>query len=399
MRKGNHISLAPGGQKPAPLRLAAAAEAPRRSPRVGDDLTRSEGPAGSYLSSLRPSGRRSMRARLDLAAGIMRPGSDADTFPWEELSFDHVDRVLRRLSFTGASASTINLTLAALRQTAARARHQKLISFETLEAIRALKGVRSESLPRGRMLRPEEKEALFLTCAAGGGARGRRDACLVSLLCGAGLRREEAAALRLADCDLAGRRIRVRGKGGREALVPLEQDVADALSDWVRARGRAAGPLLAPVSHGGRVLAGRGLTGQAVYLIVLRLAESAGLEHCTPHDLRRTFISELWDSADASTVKELARHRSVSTSTRYDRRGERAKAEAVEQVYVPYVKPLAPRGRRAPRRKKKGRRARPSNLMAAGKPVLLELARAHGAEVSAEMTKEQIVAAIREKTT
>jgi integrase len=399
--------LVQAGQKAAAPRPAAVPEVPRRRARVGDDLTHSEGPAGSYLSALRPSGRRSMRARLDLAAGLMLPGSDADTFPWETLSFDLVDRVRRRLSFEGKSDSTINLVLAAVRQTARRARLQRLISPETLEAICSVPGVRTESLPRGRMLQAEEKEELFRVCAAGGGARGRRDACLLALLGGAGLRREEAAALRLADCDLAGRRVRVRGKGGREGIVPLEHDVAQAVTDWVRARGRWPGPLLVPVSHGGRVLQGRGLTGQAVYLIVLRLASSAGLEHLTPHDLRRTFISDLWDSADASTVKELARHRSVSTSTRYDRRGERAKAAAIEEVYVPYVRPPArrvtpapfkPRPRRRPRKGKKGRGGRPrmGMLEARSRGELVALATAHRCEFEEKATRAELARLIRE---
>jgi integrase/recombinase XerD len=406
MRKANHISFAEGSPALAArgsLRAVAAPKRPARRVRSGDAISTSDTPAGSYLSRLRESGRRSVRSRLDRAAGIITPGANADTFPWGTLTFSDVDRVRSRLQFDGASSAYVNLTLTALRQTAAVARRQGLIGADELDSIRGVRAPRSESFPRGRMLQREEKEALFCLCSADSSARGRRDAALLALLAGAGLRREEAATLRLADCDSSTRRLRVRGKGGTAAVVPLKEETAQALSDWIRVRGRASGFLLAPVSRSGRVLRPEeGMTAQAIYLVVRRLADAADLSYCTPHDLRRTFISELWDSgADASTVQKSARHRNISTSQRYDRRGETAVAEAVEQVYVPYRKPPThPRPRRAQRSKKKrGRRNGVSDLKAGRKSQLTLLARAHGAQVMPEMTKDQLVEAIREKTT
>jgi site-specific recombinase XerD len=58
----------------------------------------------------------------------------------------------------------------------------------------------------------------------------------------------------------------------------------------------------------------------------------------TPHDLRRTFISNLLDAGvDLSTSSELAGHRDPRTTKRYDRRGEATHKQAVDKLHVPYV--------------------------------------------------------------
>jgi len=358
MRKGIHIHSAEAPASPRRLR-AVPAPAERRRERFGDRLSDLSNPAGAYLGRIEKSGRRSMRSRLDRAARIILTGSSVETFPWGELSYEDVVRVRTRLSFEGLSAATINLTLIALRRVAREARRGKLMTPEAEAAIREVEPVRAEASLRGRMLTPAERRRLFAACARAAGARGRRDACIVALLLGAGLRRDECAGLPLGAVESGGRRLRVTGKGGKETVLPLHAEAASAVRDWLRVRGQGAGALLAPVSWSGRVRAGLALSGQDVYRVVLRLAAEAGIERCTPHDLRRTFISELLDKTDEFTAQRLARHANSSTTGRYDRRGEREAERAVRSLYVPYLRPpTRPRPKRTPRKAKKKFRRR-----------------------------------------
>jgi site-specific recombinase XerD len=87
------------------------------------------------------------------------------------------------------------------------------------------------------------------------------------------------------------------------------------------------------------ITAGRRMTDQAVYHILANRAKRAGVFHFSPHDMRRTFVSDLLDAgADIATVSKMAGHANVQTTARYDRRGEAAKQKAATLLTIPYLK-------------------------------------------------------------
>jgi site-specific recombinase XerD len=200
--------------------------------------------------------------------------------------------------------------------------------------------VRGSTLPAGRALSSGELRALFRACADDARPSGTRDAAILALAYGAGLRRSEIVALDLdhLDPDTGAITIR-RAKGGKDRIAYVANGALDALRDWLSIRGVGDwGPLLWPVNKSGRVMRHR-LTDQAIYSVMRRRAADAGIATFSPHDCRRTFVGDLLENGvDLATVKEMAGHANVQTTARYDRRGEAAKRKASGALSVPYVR-------------------------------------------------------------
>jgi site-specific recombinase XerD len=200
--------------------------------------------------------------------------------------------------------------------------------------------VKGETLPAGRHITAGEIKALFNVCINDNSPSGYRDAAILGLLAGCGLRRAEVVVLDLADYDELTGELKITGKRNKQRLAYLTNGAADALNDWLAIRGKGEGALFMAINKGGNIQPGR-LTDQSVYDMLLRRAIQAGIEPLSPHDLRRTFIGELLDAgADIATVSFLAGHQNVNTTARYDRRPEQAKRKAAELLHVPYIKRL-----------------------------------------------------------
>jgi site-specific recombinase XerD len=291
--------------------------------------------AAVYLASLAPGSRRTMAQALDTIAGLAG-GTDSLSLPWHLLRAAHTAAIRAKLAEQFAAARA-NKMLSALRGVLKAAWRLGQLDGHSYQRAVDVPAVKGSTLPRGRSLEPGELRALFAACAADDSPAGKRDAALLAVLYGAGLRRSEAAALVLDNYNQGTGELRVEsGKGNKARLVYVANGGKRAVDTWLAVRGNEPGPLFVPINKAGNVVH-RALTDQAVYNCLVKRGEQAGLPHFSPHDMRRSFVSDLLDSgADISTVQKLAGHANVNTTQRYDRRDEHTKKRAAELLHVPY---------------------------------------------------------------
>lgn len=295
-------------------------------------------PAAVYLAQLGPSSQQTMRHYLNKIASILTSGRcDADTLNWAALRYQHT-AALRVVLVEQFRAPTANLMLCALRRVLKEALRLDLLDAKDYARAVDVATIKVTKKMRGRALTQNEIAALMNVCQTDPTSTGARDAALIAILRGSGLRRREVVNLDLGDFNPKSGALEVRsGKGGKDRTVYLPSGAIGVVSDWVVVRSNASGALLCPVSKSKRVMRRR-MTPQAVLFVLQKRATQAGVAAFSAHDFRRTFISDLLDAGvDIVTVQRLAGHADPATTSRYDRRGEAALRQAVQVLHFPHV--------------------------------------------------------------
>ena len=178
----------------------------------------------------------------------------------------------------------------------------------------------SRRLPKSLTL----DEVLALLEAAGGdsptdGPLTLRNRALLELLYSTGARISEAVGLDVDDIDTEARSVLLRGKGGKQRLVPIGRPAVQALEAYL-VRGR---PDLARRGRGTPAIflnaRGGQLSRQSAWQVLHDAAEEAGITRdVSPHTLRHSFATHLLDGgADVRVVQELLGHASVTTTQIY----------------------------------------------------------------------------------
>lgn len=171
------------------------------------------------------------------------------------------------------------------------------------------------------VLTPRQTRSLIESVDATAGPLWQRDRALLELLYGAGLRATEVSTLGERDLNATLAVVVVMGKGRKQRLVPIGRPALESIESYQRDLRPVLIGDAAPAQHEGRLLlsrSGRPLERVAVWQIVRRCAERAGIAGVHPHMLRHSFATHmLAGGADLRVVQELLGHADIATTQVY----------------------------------------------------------------------------------
>jgi integrase/recombinase XerD len=303
--------------------------------------SRSEQPAAAALSRRRPGRPRRVAAPLSrhLEAFLEMLAAERGAAPLTLGAYRHDlgdfsgFLAARAVDLAGADEAALHAYLAspAVAALAPRSLARRISAIRQFYKFLLSDGVRQDDPTSGldtpRLGRPlpkflSETEVAALLTAVGTppGAEMVRLACLLELLYATGLRVSELVSLPLAAAQRNPRFLLVRGKGGRERVVPLGEPGRQALARYLDRRGdflpnRRTSPWLFP----SRSASGH-LTRQRCGQLLKTLAAGAGLDpgRLSPHVLRHAFASHLLDrGADLRSVQQMLGHADIATTQIY----------------------------------------------------------------------------------
>lgn len=233
----------------------------------------------------------------------------------------HLEGVLSGWAETGLGASTAARKLSALKQYCLFAQSEGLRADNPVHRLRAPKA--PKPLPKG--MSRDEVDALLDRAAHDTSPKGLRLIAMLEILYAAGLRVSELVSLTLRQAQRRDHCLMIKGKGGRERLVPLTKPALEAISAWLDVRDTTlpgaleakarAKPFLFP----GSAKSGH-ITRERFAQMLKDLARDAGLQpsRISPHVLRHAFATHLLEGgADLRAVQTLLGHADISTTQIY----------------------------------------------------------------------------------
>ena len=233
------------------------------------------------------------------------------------LSLQAVDADLIRdwmesLMDKGNTASTINKKLSALRSFYRFSLKRGLVEKDPAHVVTGPK----KSKPLPQFLREGEMDKLLDQLEWGNDYKDVRARTILLLLYEAGLRRSELTGLNDSNIDFNERQLKVTGKRNKQRIIPVGEELAEALSKYIAMRDEQF-----ENSEGAVFLDDKGgrITGAQVYNIVRKnLSLVTSLKKRSPHVLRHSFATAMLNNgAGLESIKNLLGHESVSTTEIY----------------------------------------------------------------------------------
>lgn len=297
----------------------------------------SRNPLTLYLARLAPSSQLTMRYVLqDAADRLGFEEINLEDIDWHLLQPEHVMALVAVLREDGYAPNTSSLYVNAVRGVMNEAWRISLISQEHLLKMRSVKATAGTRLSQGRNLRRTLIRELMDVCAADPRPQGLRDAAVIGILYGSGMRKSESVNLDLAQVNFAERSLRVMGKGNKELIKYAPAWAFAKLQAWLEFRrehlkeGEQDDNFLFNRIRRGSHITRERITKHAIYYIARQRGEQVGVK-IMPHDFRRSFITRVIEEHDLSIAQKLAHHTNIQTTASYDMRDDNERRRAVDR--------------------------------------------------------------------
>ena len=226
--------------------------------------------------------------------------------------------------------------LAALKGVACRLWVNNILSTLDYELLLRVKSVRGSRLTRGRALSRQEVDEVFSGLKQSASSASYRDRAMLSVMVECGLRHAEVAGLLYQNVHLDEEDpyLTIIGKGNKERICFIPERTVELLREWFMIRRDFEGYCFTNVDKHDNVYK-IPLSTHRVWEITKELCEQLDMKSWSPHDMRRTFATNLFNlGVDIVTVKDLMGHSNVATTQRYDKRGADKMKAAVKKLNV-----------------------------------------------------------------
>jgi len=225
----------------------------------------------------------------------------------------HIRAWVVQLMQEGIKPKSINRKIVSLRTFYKFAISREAIQQNPTQKIKALKV--SKDLPQ--FVQEKEMDNLLNLLEFPDDFEGSRDALIMELLYGTGIRLAELLNLKYSDFNLSSKTIRILGKGNKERIIPFHSKILERLNNYISHKnkmfiGNEAGPLIVSIN------------GNDAYPMMINritkkyLNQVTTISKTSPHVLRHTFATHLLNKgADLNAVKDLLGHSSLAATQVY----------------------------------------------------------------------------------
>lgn len=289
-------------------------------------------PCALYLGRLSPTSRSSIASQLNSVAKLMNWPDDYGSY-FAKIDYQQALVIRTILTNAGWQPRSVNRAMIAIRciiKVAVMMGQADQKEAAHIATIDRLKHPEHQGTP----LSSKQVNQLFNLLERGRCAVSKRNIAVFALLLGTGLRRSELVSLLLSDYNRRDHTLLVRnGKGNKSRLLFLPKWCQEHIAVWLRERRLEDGFLLCKTYTSGKVVPDVGLTVSSVYRLIKQKLTAIGVPNVSPHDMRRTFITRLLEqNVDINTVRQMAGHADIRTTTVYDKRDHQFMKQAAQTL-------------------------------------------------------------------